>query len=87
MITKVFAGVFPVVTGVAVLVMISGCSDRSSGTKNKDVAKSGSSNPVTTETPAISTNSGASFLGNVGDFSLTDQQGEIVTRKSLEGNV
>lgn len=87
LITKVFAGVFPVVTGVAVLVMISGCSDRSSGTKNEDVAKSGSSNPVTTETPAISTNSAASFLGNVGDFSLTDQQGEIVTRKSLEGNV
>ena len=82
--TATYACALHVVLSVAALVLTSGCSDRASDAKNKEAAKSRLTSPAT---PTKSGNSGTSILGNVGDFSLTDQLGETVTRASLEGNV
>ena len=79
-----FARALPV---IAVLLLISGCTDRTSDKQKANPTKSVPDTQAETSTTRAAVNSGASVLGNVGDFSLTDQNGETVTRKSLDGDV
>lgn len=71
-------------SGFFAVAMIVGCSEPTSTTKKSITSKNASAK---VETPATAANSGTSVLGNVGDFTLTNQHGETVTRESLEGKV